>query len=426
MVSSRGDRPDSKPTAEIDGEAQIDAEQIFRLIDRVLSFEACIYHQVLPLALEESRLKLGMVNPEDTAAVDYVGRILSYMNCSLVFQPIGADIHREMLSAYLKYKGTSKPATERVRSLAAGHPAAQAAAKRLGKENVTASPSDQPTLILEMGEQGKQGSHSRAEVPEVTCGAGVPPLSQSDRSVERSGVKLGENVQKDYLSFHSPPAPSAPPAPPALFLEVQAAHLSNPVEVLATLPPKNLLQELLGRVLSAGIGRLYFERKTAKFGRILWSQNGSLQSVLEELPLPVFQGVIDELKRVTHLPLNPVQEPKQAEIERLYQQNRLLLRLRVMPGVHGEEATLQVLRGAALKFYQQQQMAHLSRDALGVAQQLQRKLNDLQKRAYLNPSLSAGQLEALSALNQLVKNVDHQMEALKHLQAQQGDTEIGE
>ncbi len=63
--------------------AQVNPDLAFRLIDSILPFEACLYHQILPLSLEGSRLKLGMVNLDDSAALDYVRRILSYMNCSL-------------------------------------------------------------------------------------------------------------------------------------------------------------------------------------------------------------------------------------------------------------------------------------------------------------------------------------------------------
>jgi type II secretory ATPase GspE/PulE/Tfp pilus assembly ATPase PilB-like protein len=164
-------------------------------------------------------------------------------------------------------------------------------------------------------------------------------------------------------------------------------------------------------VLAGGIGRLYFERQQQQ-GRILWSQNGVLQSVLEDLPLSAFQGIVNELKRLTNLPLTTVEEPKQVELERLYQEHRLLLRLRVMPGVHGEEATLQVLRGAALKFYQQQQLTRLSRDAVGIAQQLRHKLNELRERVNVNPSLNSNQVEALVTLNQLLENLDQQMKVL--------------
>jgi type II secretory ATPase GspE/PulE/Tfp pilus assembly ATPase PilB-like protein len=211
------------------------------------------------------------------------------------------------------------------------------------------------------------------------------------------------------------PAPVAlPPVEAAPILEVQARYLSQPIEVIATLAPQQLLQELLGRVLLGGIGRLYFERQ-ADQGRILWSQDGVLQSVIERLTLPVFQGVIIELKRVVQLPLLPVIQPKQVEVERRYQQESLLLRLRVMPGTHGEEATLQVLRGVALKFYQRQQLEKLSQDALKLAQQLQRKLNEIRDRSSRHPTT----IETLPALNQMLQGLDKQLEALTALQASQ-------
>lgn len=444
---------------QMNGAQNLDTEQIFRLLDSVLYFEACLYHQVLPLALAESRLNLGMVNPEDTGALDYVSRILSYMNCSLLPQPIAADTHRAMLSAYLNYRGTSKPAAELVHTplasakplLAADHAAKKATAKRhgetvranqndqptlilddtatlhirsadqkvaatakhLGKETAKANQNDRPTLILADTEvlhsrSANQGNSQKPLLPKQSTTPSAPQEPLGSNSIAESNTQVAQTL---------PPLAVPPPYSYLPVLEVEAAYLSNAVEELATLPPKKLLQELLGRVLVEGIGRLYFERQFPNFGRILWSQNGVLQSVLEELPLPVFEEVLNELKELTHQPLSPVQEPKQAEIECLYEQNRLLLRLSLMPGAAGEEATLQVLRGAALKFYQQRQLAHLSRDALGMAQQLQRKLNELRERTHLNSNLSAKQLEALPALNQLLENTDQQLQVLKQLQA---------
>ena len=336
--------------AQIDGTRELDTEQMFRLLDSILCFEACLYHQVLPLTLEGSRLRLGMVNPEDTVAVNYFRQILSYINCSLVSQPISTSTHQSMLSAYLSYK-ESNPANKR--SLAASRPTAQVTAQSLGEKPSRVNQNNQPTFIL---------------------------------------------VDTEALNF--PKAARVDSHPQSA---VQATCLDSAVEVL-TIPPKKLLQELLGRVLAGGIGRVYFERQFAQ-GRIVWSHNGVLQTVLEQVPLSVFQGVLDELKLLTHLPLDPVQEPKQLEIECFYQQNRLLLRLRVMPGTHGEEANLQVLRGTALKFYEQRKLPHLSRDALALAQQLQRKVNEL-RRVHLNPSLSYGQLETLPALKQLLESLN--------------------
>lgn len=88
-----------------------------------------------------------------------------------------------------------------------------------------------------------------------------------------------------------------------------------------------------------------------------------------------------------------------------------------MPKEYKEEATLQVLRGEALKFYQRQQLAHLSQDALAIAQQLQRKLHQLRERANLNASQNYGQLKSLPDLNQLLEHVDANLEQLKQLQA---------
>jgi type II secretory ATPase GspE/PulE/Tfp pilus assembly ATPase PilB-like protein len=206
--------------------------------------------------------------------------------------------------------------------------------------------------------------------------------------------------------------PSLVETPPPL--EVQAIHLSRPIHFIATLPPQQLLQELLGRVLVGGIGRLYFERQP-ECGRILWSQEGVLQSVLEGLALPLFQGVLIELKRFLHLPLLPVIQPKQVELEQRYHQENLLLRLRVMPGTYGEEATLQVLRGVALKFYHRQKLEKLSQDALNLAQQLQQKLDEIRDRSCRHSI----PLEALPALNQILHGLDTQVEALTALQINQ-------
>jgi hypothetical protein len=270
----------------------------------------------------------------------------------------------------------------------------------------------------------------------------IPGLRTDETElIETAAASPGPTPQPTAAKANTPIQPPAPPATfappevpptstvPALpILDVHPEHLSSPIEVLTALPPKNLLDELLGRVLVGGIGRLYFERQQHQ-GRILWSQNGVLQSVLENLPATVFQGVINELKRLTNLPMMPVQKPRQEEVERLYQQSRLLLRFRVMPGTYGEEATLQVLRGAALKFYQQQQLANLSRDALGIAQQLQRKLDEIRDRTQTDLSLNGTPLEALPALNQLLQSVDQQLKNLNAFQAtnsiDESEEEIG-
>lgn len=232
---------------------------------------------------------------------------------------------------------------------------------------------------------------SRSSVPE--------PVVSSRASVPESGAptNLPSSLQEDEQ-------------PLELQIDAQYCHPLNEIQ-LAALPPKALMQALLGQVLGEGIGRLYFERP-GNTGRILWSKDGILQAVLESIDPQVFQGVINEFKLLTHLSLALVKKPKQVEIERLYEGERILLRFRVMPNAYGEEATLQVLRGTALRFYQQQQIDKLGRDALDAAQALNRRLNEIRDRARQTLNFKATRSETLPAIIQLLKQMESQVQEL--------------
>jgi type II secretory ATPase GspE/PulE/Tfp pilus assembly ATPase PilB-like protein len=375
-----------------DDPLQVD-EAMFRLIDGILPFEACLYHQIIPMSLEGTRLNLGMVDINDTEALDYVRRIMAYMNCSLSPQPLSAKNHQAILSAYLSYTGQLKPTVN-------SNEPKETAKQQLNQDN-------KPTLILDDEESAIQ------YIQQTT-----PPIATSPPTVPQHFPQPKPQPASSAANQKAEKPPSVPnPGLSLPILEVEAQYLSSPIATLVELPPKVLLNELLARVLAGGIGRLYLERHSEK-GRILWSENGVLQLVLEGVNSSVFQGLVNELKRLTHLPMLPVEKPKQVEIERTYQKNRLLLRLRVMPGTHGEEATLQVLRGAALKFYQQQQLENLSRDALNIAQQLQQKVNQIRERTNIDPSLNTEKLEALPALDELVQSLEEQIKYLRIVQAQ--------
>ncbi|BAY36680.1 hypothetical protein NIES2111_10110 [Nostoc sp. NIES-2111] len=347
-------------------------EQIFQLIDSLLPFEVCLYHQILPLKLQDNQLSLGMVNPEDSGALEYVNHIVSYLKGTMNTQEITDEIHRTLLSKYLSHKNTSDLEAKSAHKLDTDVP---------GVESVNTASQLHKSSVVE------------TEVVEI-------PHPQS-------------NFQPTNNVLETSAIPEAPIVllSDLTVLQVQTPELFSPIEALINLPPKKLLEELLGRVLGGGIGRLYLERQPYR-GRIIWSDNGVLQSILEDLPLSIFQGVLNELKRFAAIPLGIVAEPQQIEKECQYQDSRLLLRIRVMPGTNGEEATLQVLRGAALKFYQQQQLAHLSRDVIGISQQLSYKLHELQQKLQLNPHLKSEQSEALFTLTRLVEKLDYQVKIL--------------
>ncbi len=358
---------------------RINLDQMFVLIDGILPFEACLYYQVLPLFVDDNQLNLGMVSPEDGVAFEYIRRIISYLNYSLVSRPITSEAHQSVLTTYLSYtakrpRRTPNPYRSAIRSTK--------------KKAVEAG--DRLTFLLD------DSNPSEAETLDLFPPA---PLSAS-ASPSNSATKepIPPSVAAPALISPLPALISPLPA-----LNIASRYGASSVDTLASLPAEDLLQELFARVLDSGIGRLYFECGVQ--GRILWSQDGVLQSVIENLALPALQAAIDQLKAMAQLPLQPLQKTEQVEVEYLYQQSRVLLRFQFMLSPHGEAATVQILRGAALKFYQQQQISKLERDALGIAKQLQVKLSEIRDRAQAESGLAGARFDVLPNLNKLLQNM---------------------
>ena len=352
---------------------RINLDQMFVLIDGILPFEACLYYQVLPLFVDDNQLNLGMVSPEDNVAFEYIRRIISYLNYSLVSRPITSEAHQSVLTTYLSHSSkrprrTPNPYRSTIRSK---------------KEKVVDS-GDRLTFLLD------DSNPAEAETLDLSIPA---PLSNP------APLSIPATEEPIPLNVATPALISPLPA-----LSIESRYGSSSVDTLASLPANDLLQELFARVLESGIGRLYFECGDRQ-GRILWSQDGVLQSVIENLALPALQAVVDQLKEMAQLPFQPLQKTEQVEVEYLYQQSRVLLRFQFMPSPQGEAATVQILRGAALKFYQRQQISKLERDALGIAKQLQVKLSEIRDRAQAESGLAGARFDVLPNLNQLLQNM---------------------
>jgi type II secretory ATPase GspE/PulE/Tfp pilus assembly ATPase PilB-like protein len=376
--------------------AVIDAHQVFGLIDRILPFEACLYHQVLPLRLEDDRLTLAMVNLDDVAALEYVQRMLGYMNYSLAPQTILAQTHHSILSAFLTHQQAQKTLS--------ANPSL----------TVLPQPEDpnplhqRPTLVL--NEQDALTDWTIAPEDPITI---VPQTLKPTYLIIDEDPSDPEELPIAPAEAQSPPD-SAFPGSALPQLELNAPLSDRPLLDLPDLPAPELLQELLNRALSSGVGRLHFEAynpddSTQTQGRILWSENGVLQSVISDVSPELLQDLICQLKMMLHLPLNQVTEPVQAEIERQYQKQRVLLRLRIIPAHADESATLQVLRGAALKFYQQQQLKTLSRDTLEIARHLNQKIQELSDRLRSNPD----QAKLTPEFTQLIETIEQQLNTIK-------------
>ena len=419
---------------------KVDLNQMFTLIDGILPFEACLYYQVLPLSVEGSRLNLGMVNPDDRGASDYVRRMLSYINCSLVSCEIPSDWHRSILSQYLSHNAQAKQQTQltektsdRQSSLPesdsssqqrASYPASAEAKKTtpspVGENSAEANkPADNPAAIqkgtMQKGTTEPDLGQQNFRPTLIVDTPDQLDSTEDDNVLQQKITTVSMDETEGTLKVASleqiETSPQQESAQSPLHFQVDSHGQHRPMDELAKLVPRELMHELLKRVIVGGIGRLYFERQ-ANRGRILWSKDGVLQSVLENLKSSTFQGVINELKLLTRLSLTALHKPKQVEIERFYQGERILLRFRIMPGKNGEDATLQVLRGAALKFYQQQQIDKLSHDALGIAQKLQHQISQIRERGRQNLNLSVVRVETLPAIAELLKQMETQVQEI--------------
>ncbi len=428
------DRPNPGETPEVP--AGTDRDIIFSLIDRVLPFEACLYHQVLPLSLRDNQLRLGMVDLMDVNALDYLRKVLAYFQYRLAPQVIPSDLHHQILSAYLKFKVNrnitpveplepspvfgeqTDPLTGQEDAVTTG---ANAGNPPKGFEGQPPVLFEQPGIVLKDEQPTISREHPIVDKPEL-------PALAIDRNTRDTLIIESPQMEFDRSTIIQPhPSRSiSPPSqvPPSLALpgnalpplEISRLHINASSEHLLALSPKDLLEALLGRVLADGIGRLFFEHQGHQ-GRILWSDSGVFQSFLDCLPLDTFNGVITELKRLTSLPIDPVENVVQVEIERIYEKNRLLLRLKLMPKPQigdqprseGEDATLQILRGTALRFYQQYQVSSLSRDTLTVARQLQQKVEELHRQSHSGTSINSDELAVMPEIQEVLQTVKNQL-----------------
>jgi type II secretory ATPase GspE/PulE/Tfp pilus assembly ATPase PilB-like protein len=407
---------------------RFDLEQMLSLVDTILPFEACLYYQVLPLSLNSSQLILGIVNADDTAATDYVRRQLAYIHYSLVTCQISSNWHRDMLSQYLSHKSKAKPKPSPSSSAVSG-PGVQSASQSSSADipfeeatfivdSPTLIPTDFRTAPASTPANGRSTAEpaSKSNVPHQDQAKPVAQVTPSASPKKSAATPVSPSRSNPTPQTATPTKHNNQQQPLDLNLPVTPQPIS--LDSLGKLPPRALTQALLKRVLQNGIGRLHFERRETK-GRILWSKDGVVQAVLDDLPLPLFQSVINELKRLTHLPLITTQETRKVEIERTYKQERVVLRFRLIASPNGEEATLQVLRGAALKFYQQQQIDQLGQDALTFAHRLQSQVDQIRDRARQAFSLEGVSTTTLTTISHLLKDIDSEINQI--IQKNQGE-----
>ncbi|MEN9225232.1 MAG: hypothetical protein Q6M54_07170, partial [Thermostichus sp. DRC_bins_24] len=82
---------------------KIDRTRIPALIAQYLPVEICIYYQVVPVALDTDSLILGMVDPQDLAALDYIGKMLAYSQISVEPFPLTFEQQQDLIAYYFSH-----------------------------------------------------------------------------------------------------------------------------------------------------------------------------------------------------------------------------------------------------------------------------------------------------------------------------------
>ena len=143
-------------------------------------------------------------------------------------------------------------------------------------------------------------------------------------------------------------------------------------------------------------------------GRIICSKDGVLQSSLEQVELGVFNQIIQEIKVVGKQPPTPIEKTKKVAIEKLYNGERILIRIEFFLNQYGEEITVQILRDKALRFYEQRKVKKTMEQALFLSQKLEKTLK---KMVFCSSSC---ELTQLSSLKSVLEKIQKQIELLEN------------
>lgn len=357
---------------------QINVQRIFELIDRIIPLETCQHHQILPLGFSTDTppetLVLGVVHRDEPARMRSLQPYLKTLGRKIRFRNLDSKTHQLLISAYLNYHTAKKQ----------GEALAQS----------TPSPSDRPrTRHLDVSELKTFIQDQDRPTPEPAAEA--DPRKHHWRSASR---------------FHVARAQKLPPikgTPKPLNLTLQHQHLN--FNQLGQLSPAHLWQELLGKSIALGVGRLYFQRSRDN-NQILISASGKIQGSINGLDHGQFSEVLQGFKDLGRLPAIARNQKQKVEIERFFQGDKILIRVEITPSKYGEEAMIQVLRGKALQYYQQQQMDHLGQEAIALAQKLEYKL----KQIYIRRQINAAPLQALATLEEIELNIRKHLTHLHH------------
>ena len=418
------------------------SKEIFRLIDSVFPVDSCRHYQVLPLELTANDLTLGMLQPDNEESLNFVNSIAKVFKYNLEIKLIDSQTLEIILASYPHTQQPQKLEPDRNKTVidtsfnpsrdnTRSQKTADSAPTIISQPapNIPPTPKELPGLPPDLDFLKDLNLASQSSEK--------PPQPKTDSAATLYEIPPEFLKQKKSDSDNKPTIIADDPArllaretsqvdPKIAVDEVQRSEIiaeidkstkivaeTHSEDFLPRLNPQLSWQNLLEQAFKHRSEQINLTRDRDR-GKVIVYQNGSPQSCIEQVPLPIFCSLIDEIKRMARLRQNTI-HPKKVVIERFHQQERILLRIEFV-FQEPEEANspsdcinfvkIQILRDRSLQTYEQQQMDKTSEQALQLAKQLEKALKKIQT------CFHSGQITNLKELQAVQSRINHHLRLL--------------
>jgi len=412
------------------------SKEIFQLVDQVFPLDSCRHYEVLPLKLLDSNLTLGMLDPHNEESLKFVNSIAKVFQYHLEIQLIDLQTHQIILANYPQNSAPSpkveadqnktvidtnfnpnKPFTDAINAGNRRRVNDSTPTIISQSEDISSSKSENPTKLpglppdldffkdLDLKQPTPQKPAKAAVDLAATLFEIPPEFLKKPRQLDDKPTIIGGNPA-ELLAQEA--------APENLNMALVEAQISDLIaetlapetaDFLPQLTPQLSWQKLLEQAFRHQTEYISLSRYSDR-GSIIASKNKSTQSLVEQVPLPIFCSLIDEIKRMARLPQTTSSHPKKVVLERFYEQERILLRLEFSFQEGIEKVGIQILRSQALENYEQQQMDKVSEQALQLAKQLEKTLKKIQA------CFNSAELTNLRELQIVQSRINHQLRLL--------------
>ena len=436
QFNNSSERSDKIPMA-LFADCLTNSKEIFELINSVFPVDSCRHYKVLPLNLEGNNLSLGMLNPDNEESFKFVNSIAKVFRYNLHLKLIDEQTLQIILANYPQ--NSQQPLRQQNEDR---HPTIIDVGFDPSKSSTTRNSSRRriadsaPTIILQPNETpSPQKSNSPQGIEDLPPELDflkdldlspqqdsqpvkpadrnatlyeIPPEFLNQRAKDNSDDKatiIAEDPVQLLAQSISHQSELALEEMQISELIAETSHQSSTAEsenFLPKLAPQLSWQKLLEQAFKYHSEEIYLTRHS-NFGSIVTNKENLPQSCAEQVPLPIFCSLIDEIKRMARIPLDMSNHPKKVVLERFYEQERILLRLKFALENEKETVIVQILRNEELKKYEQQQMDKAGEQALYLAKQLEKTLRRIQA------CFDSAKFTDLKELQTVQSRINHQL-----------------